>query len=910
MENEDAPSSGALGMHFKTLKAAFKVDSSAVTSLNKDFKTLHETLVSVRKELESISKLSLSAKGAIQGQGTQDASNPHAKMAAMAAQTLQQQAMPAPAAGGGAGGGIASAAMSAVGGGGGMAGGVASVASNIIGSLASAIGKAVDSRIQSGYQYSLSADKMNMLYQQTTGMSQMDVQSTYRQPLTNYRLGAGGINETLALQASTGLSQQAASFDALRTMSGFGYSTADTAAMAKAMASPTAVNRMFFTTGMSMYGIGGKENDMMSVIQNLVQATGLTNESVLKGAKQQGSVTRQRLAFSGLPEDMQDLVIQYAEANLAYKEKGGTGMYNPGDRSQQKLMGISENFALQKEETTRTQTEREENFYRRQADNFADLEEKTQSLTRLFGALEEQLSGLLGQQISNKPYLDMAKPLMGAAGSGLLAAGAALTATGGGAVAGIPMMIGGGLLSFFAGDPVEKANNPAASSTSNISVPTYGKPTTISGLASMSSFKSLHPTFKNRLLSLIQASGGRVGFGQGKRAAAEQRALFLSRYTPTSEDTGIVFEGKNWKKNPGVADAAPPGRSMHEIGLAADLVGDMDWLEQNASKYGLKTFGDVNNERWHVQPAELPNSRRDYEQNGASWGSDGQFNEDASFANAPVGGTTRAPSEHGLGGSSIAGVSLKTYDGVSIDQKIAQFQADGFANFMTKSGQTREIRAGGSVASANSTPLVGSGAALSGDSIVQLMMTKGGWTGQDLVKAVGISYRESRWQPRNLNPNKGTGDMSYGLFQINMLGSLGPSRRKWFGISSDDALYDPAVNVSAARKMFDSRAKTNGNGWYDWGPYKGKPETFSVDMGAAAATVESYKRRNSGDPVEMGGRGRGGSFTSIQEGSTINIAPTIYVTGGGSPRADAEAIADELSRLLQDSAALASLRGS
>jgi hypothetical protein len=111
--------------------------------------------------------------------------------------------------------------------------------------------------------------------------------------------------------------------------------------------------------------------------------------------------------------------------------------------------------------------------------------------------------------------------------------------------------------------------------------------------------------------------------------------------------------------------------------------------------------------------------------------------------------------------------------------------------------------------------------------------------------------------------------------------------------------------------MFDSRAKTNGNGWYDWGPYKGKPETFNVDMGAAAATVESYKRRNSGDPVEMSGRsGRGGSYTSIQGGSTINIAPTINLIGGSSARGDAEAIADELTRLLKDSDLLASVRGS
>jgi Putative peptidoglycan binding domain len=58
---------------------------------------------------------------------------------------------------------------------------------------------------------------------------------------------------------------------------------------------------------------------------------------------------------------------------------------------------------------------------------------------------------------------------------------------------------------------------------------------------------------------------------------------------------------------------------MHELGLAADLAGDLNWVAANADKFNLKSFVDVNKEPWHVQPPELPRSRRDYEAHGSPW---------------------------------------------------------------------------------------------------------------------------------------------------------------------------------------------------------------------------------------------------------------------------------------------------
>jgi hypothetical protein len=97
-----------------------------------------------------------------------------------------------------------------------------------------------------------------------------------------------------------------------------------------------------------------------------------------------------------------------------------------------------------------------------------------------------------------------------------------------------------------------------------------------------------------------------------------QKALFLSRYTPDPNGS-MLYQGQRYSKLPGVASAAPPGRSMHELGLAADLTGDLDWISANCASFGLKNFKDIGSEPWHVQPVELPNSRAEYEREGAAW---------------------------------------------------------------------------------------------------------------------------------------------------------------------------------------------------------------------------------------------------------------------------------------------------
>lgn len=103
-----------------------------------------------------------------------------------------------------------------------------------------------------------------------------------------------------------------------------------------------------------------------------------------------------------------------------------------------------------------------------------------------------------------------------------------------------------------------------------------------------------------------------------------------------------------------------------------------------------------------------------------------------------------------------------------------------------------------------------------------------GVSGDNVAIAVAVALAESGGNTTSHNPIPP--DDSYGLWQINMLGSLGPARRKQFGISSNDALYDPAVN---ARAMY--AISGGGTNWKPWSTYTSGKYRFYLPRGKAAA---------------------------------------------------------------------------
>ncbi len=115
--------------------------------------------------------------------------------------------------------------------------------------------------------------------------------------------------------------------------------------------------------------------------------------------------------------------------------------------------------------------------------------------------------------------------------------------------------------------------------------PTYAHPVEFEVIARTRNFKDMHPTMRERLQALMEDSGGKVGWGQGVRTPQQQLQLFLQRHSPDPNGT-IIWNGEKYSRHTG-APAAPPGSSMHELGLAADMAGDFAWLGKNVGRFGL-----------------------------------------------------------------------------------------------------------------------------------------------------------------------------------------------------------------------------------------------------------------------------------------------------------------------------------
>lgn len=110
---------------------------------------------------------------------------------------------------------------------------------------------------------------------------------------------------------------------------------------------------------------------------------------------------------------------------------------------------------------------------------------------------------------------------------------------------------------------------------------------------------------------------------------------------------------------------------------------------------------------------------------------------------------------------------------------------------------------------------------LTDEELVDLLSAVG-FEGKALKTAWAIAKKESNGRPRAHNDNINTGDDSYGIFQINMIGDLGDSRREKFELKKNSDLFDPVKNAEVAYHM--SAKGTNFGSW-GLGPqaYDGDP---------------------------------------------------------------------------------------
>ena len=131
-------------------------------------------------------------------------------------------------------------------------------------------------------------------------------------------------------------------------------------------------------------------------------------------------------------------------------------------------------------------------------------------------------------------------------------------------------------------------------------------------------------------------------------------------------------------------------------------------------------------------------------------------------------------------------------------------------------------------------PVVSKGGAMDPVEIARLAQ-QAGFSGDGLRQMVATIFPESGGRPDAHNPNAGTGDNSYGLAQINMLGNLGPARLKQFGIQNNEQLFDPLTNLKAAFAV--SGGGKNFSPWSAW--KSGKHQQYLDDADAAIAQLAS-----------------------------------------------------------------------
>lgn len=90
-----------------------------------------------------------------------------------------------------------------------------------------------------------------------------------------------------------------------------------------------------------------------------------------------------------------------------------------------------------------------------------------------------------------------------------------------------------------------------------------------------------------------------------------------------------------------------------------------------------------------------------------------------------------------------------------------------------------------------------------------------GFAPGDAVTLTAIILAESGGNPAAHNHNVKTGDDSWGLAQINMLGAMGPERRQQYGLRSNEQLADPMTNLRVAHGL-----SGGGKNFTPWSTYK------------------------------------------------------------------------------------------
>jgi hypothetical protein len=142
---------------------------------------------------------------------------------------------------------------------------------------------------------------------------------------------------------------------------------------------------------------------------------------------------------------------------------------------------------------------------------------------------------------------------------------------------------------------------------------------------------------------------------------------------------------------------------------------------------------------------------------------------------------------------------------------------------------------------------------------IAALLQKEGIAREKIPTMTAIALAESGGRQQAFNP---TGlDRSYGLFQVNMYGGLGPARMKQFGLKEEKDLFDPSTNVRAAKQILGSQ------GLGAWSVYKsGKYKEFLPAAQKAVGALGQPQPEQTQKPQEISAANQGGRVFIINTG--------------------------------------------
>lgn len=179
---------------------------------------------------------------------------------------------------------------------------------------------------------------------------------------------------------------------------------------------------------------------------------------------------------------------------------------------------------------------------------------------------------------------------------------------------------------------------------------------------------------------------------------------------------------------------------------------------------------------------------------------------------------------------------------------------------------------------------------MAGDPLIQTLM-QAGFSGDGLRSAWAITMRESGGRPAAFNGNTGTGDRSWGLFQINTLGPLS-ARVKQFGLRSERDLLDPLTNAKVAYRM--------SKGGTDFGPWAVGPNAYKGAPGNAVSKYQDWYAKYPG--AKGGGPGLPSADTTESRTQQAWTTGPAGVVAGPNPAAAVAQSQQAALRMLQQSA--------